>query len=282
MPDIAIYGLGEMGADIARCIVSRSLILAAHDPVPAPGIDSPGFRPGGSVGEVAPTAPVHLVVVKKLANLETLLFAEDGLGARAPEGSLIVLHTTVTPQVACEMRRRIADTYGHTLIDAALSRRSGKISEGSLSLLVGGTDADLATARPILDEYADNVVHVGPPGAGMTAKLCNNWLLYGNRHAALQVLKAGKALGLDVDVLRGALATSTGSSWALTHYSDLDAAILEGHGAPTVVRDRTSSELGMAREMMTATGEVPTTLQETFGLLDAMLQPDISDTGLPT
>ena len=81
---------------------------------------------------------------------------------------------------------------GHTLIDAALSRRDGRISEGSLSLLVGGTDADLAAARPVLDNYANNVVHVGPPGAGMTAKLCNNWLLYSNRHAALPALKAGR------------------------------------------------------------------------------------------
>ena len=61
------------------------------------------------------------------------------------------------------------------------------------------------------------------------------------------------------------------------HYSDLDAAILEGRGAPTIVRDRTSSELGMVREMMTAAGGVPTTLEETYTLLDAMRQPEASD-----
>ncbi|ROO86718.1 3-hydroxyisobutyrate dehydrogenase [Actinocorallia herbida] len=270
MPDIAIYGLGEMGAEIARCLVRRGSALAAYDPVADPEIVSPGFRCGGSVGEVAATAPAHLVVVKRLPDLEALLFADDGLGARAMPGSLIVLHTTVTPQLVLDLRRRVADRYGHTLVDAALSRRDGKISEGSLSLLVGGTDADLAVSRPVLETYADNVVHVGAPGAGMAAKLCNNWLLYSNRHAALQALEAGRSMGLDVDVLRGALAASTGSSWALLHYSDLDAAILDGRGAPAVVRDRTAAELGMVREMTTAAGAVPTTLEETFALLDTM------------
>ena len=281
MPDIAIYGLGEMGAEIARCIVSRGLALAAHDPVADPGIDSPGFLPGGSVNEVAPTAPVHLVVVKRLLDLEALLFADDGLGARAMKNSLIVLHTTLTPEscVTCGVALRTATGIrSSTPRSAAVTR----ISEGSASLLVGGTDADLAAARPVLDNYADNVVHVGLPGAGMTAKLCNNWLLYSNRHAALQALKAGQTPGLDIDVLRGALAASTGSSWALVHYSDLDAAILEGRGAPTIVRDRTSSELGMVREMMTAAGGVPTTLEETYTLLDAMRQPEASDGGRPS
>lgn len=282
MSDIAIYGIGEMGAEISRCIVSRGLTLAAYDPVADPGIESHRFRFGGAIDEVARTASVHLIVVKRLPDLESLLFEDNGLAAHAMKNSLIVLHTTVTPHVVRDLRCRIEDHYGHTLIDAALSRRSGRIREGSLSLLVGASEADLAAARPVLDRYADNVLHVGPPGAGMTAKLCNNWLLYSNRHAALQALKAGQALGLDVDALRGALVTSTGSSWALAHYSELDAAILDGRGASAVVRDRISSELGMVREMMAAVGEMPTALDETFTLLTDMREPETSNEGQPS
>lgn len=273
MSEIAVYGLGEMGADIARCIVGRRLSLTAYDPVAALDMSAPAFRRSDSVSEAARHARVHLVVVKKVTDLESLLFDEDGLGASAPEGSLVVVHTTVTPHVVLDLHKRTRDAYGHTLLDAALSRRSGRVSEGSLSLFVGGSDADVAAASPVLEAYADNVVHAGPTGAGMTVKLCNNWLLYNNRHAALQALKAGRALGADVDTLRNALAASTGSSWALAHYSEIDEAILAGRGAPPVMRDRTESELHMAKDMAETVGEVPTSLRETFALLDAMEQP---------
>ncbi|MGY5309154.1 NAD(P)-dependent oxidoreductase [Nocardia gipuzkoensis] len=277
MPDLAIYGLGEMGSDIARCLVGRGLSVVGFDPVCDPEIESPNFQRGDSVGAVASIARAHLIVVKRLADLESLLLADDGLSARAPGSSLIMLHTTVTPQVARELSSRVRRTHGHTLLDAALSRRGGQIIEGSLSLFVGGSDTDFTVARRVMDMYADNVVHVGPTGAGMTVKLCNNWLLYGNRHTALQALKVGQELGVDVDVLRAALTTSTGSSWALEHYSTLDEEILAGRGAPLAMRDRTASELHMAKEMIAAVGELPSTLQETFALLDLLEQPPASD-----
>ncbi|MCS0636932.1 NAD(P)-binding domain-containing protein [Streptomyces sp. LP05-1] len=270
MVDIALYGLGEMGADIARCLVGGGTRLHAYDPVAGVELDAPHFHRHTTAGEAARAASAHLVVVKRPEDLETLLFGPDGVCAAASPDSLIVLHTTLTPDAVRELRGRVRDGHGHTLIDAALSRRGGAVRDGSLSLFVGADEAEFIRARPILERYADNVVHAGAGGAGMTVKLCNNWLLYSNRHAALQAIRTGRELGVDPEVLRGALASSTGASWALAHYSELDEAIVTGRGAPPVVRDRTESELGMAREMAASSGEVPTSLRETFALLDAM------------
>ncbi|MFE7117750.1 NAD(P)-dependent oxidoreductase [Streptomyces sp. NPDC057654] len=270
MPDIAVYGLGEMGADITRCIAGSGRELAAYDPVVDLSGELPGLRQCASAGEAAAGARVHLVVLKRLSDLQSLLFDDGALCASAPRGSLVVLHTTLTPQTVRELHTRVRDGYGHALIDAALSRRGGRVSEGSLSLFLGGSGADIAAARATLEVYADNIVHAGPTGAGMTVKLCNNWLLYSNRNAALQALRTGRELGVEIDVLRQALAASTGASWALAHYSELDEAIIAGRGAPAVARDRTASELGMAREMAASVGEPPTSLQEAFALIDAM------------
>ncbi|WP_102924732.1 NAD(P)-dependent oxidoreductase [Streptomyces noursei] len=269
MANLALYGLGEMGADIARCLVARGVELHAYDPVADVAPEADHFHRCATAAEAARAATVHLVVVKRPDDVRTLLFGADGLCAAAPPGSHVVLHTTLTPQTVRELADAVRE-QGHILLDAALSRRDGLVRDGSLSLFVGGSAAELGTVWPVLERYADNVVHAGPTGAGMTVKLCNNWLLYSNRHAALQALRTGRALGVDPDVLRGALATSTGSSWALAHYSDLDEAIVTGQGAPAVVRDRTTSELHMARDMAATSGQVPTSLQETFALLDAM------------
>ncbi|MQS05749.1 NAD(P)-dependent oxidoreductase [Streptomyces alkaliphilus] len=270
MTEIALHGLGEMGADIARCLVGRGVVVHAHDPVAEVDPGSPNFHRWETAGEAARRASVQLIAVKRPEDVETLLFGDEGPGASAPPRSLVVVHTTLPPHTVRELRRRVGEEHGHTLIDAALSRRDGQVREGSLSLFLGGEEDEVRAARPVLERYSDNVVHAGPPGAGMTVKLCNNWLLYSNRHAALQALRSGRELGVDPEVLRGALASSTGSSWALTHYSGLDEAILDGRGAPKVVRDRTRSELDMAREMTAAGGGVPTSLRETFALLEAM------------
>ncbi|MFJ8229726.1 NAD(P)-dependent oxidoreductase [Streptomyces sp. NPDC094448] len=269
MADLALYGLGEMGADIAYCLVTGGTELRAYDPVADVTMTAGTFHRCGTAAEAARTATVHLVVVKHPDDVRTLLFGPGGICAAAPPGSCVVLHTTLTPQTVRELADELC-RRGHTLLDAALSRRNGLVREGSLSLFVGGTAEDVTAVRPVLERYADNVVHAGPAGAGMTVKLCNNWLLYSNRHAALQALGTGRALGVDPEILRAALAVSTGSSWALTHYSDLDEAIVTGHGAPAVVRDRTASELRMARDMTAVGGEVPSSLLETFGLLDVM------------
>ncbi|MFE7607774.1 MULTISPECIES: NAD(P)-binding domain-containing protein [Streptomyces] len=269
MANLALYGLGEMGADIASCLVTRGAEVHAYDPVADVPTAADNFHRCATAAEAARAAAIHLVVVKRPDDVRALLFGADGLCAAAPPGSHVVLHTTLTPQTVRELADGVRQ-QGHTLLDAALSRRDGLVRDGSLSLFVGGTTEELTAVRPVLERYADNVVHAGPTGAGMTVKLCNNWLLYSNRHAALQALGTGRALGVDPDVLRGALAASTGSSWALAHYSDLDEAIITGQGAPPVVRDRTTSELRMAREMAATGGQVPTSLQETFALLDAM------------
>ncbi|MCX4681290.1 NAD(P)-binding domain-containing protein [Streptomyces sp. NBC_01433] len=270
MSDIALYGLGEMGADIARCLVGREAVLHAYDPVAEVDLKAPNFHRHTTAEKAARAASAHLVVVKRLQDVEALLFADSGLCASAPPRSLVVLHTTLIPDTVRELRERVSGTYGHTLLDAALSRRGGPVREGSLSLFVGGEEAEVAAARPTLELYADNVVHTGPTGAGMTVKLCNNWLLYSNRHAALQAIRTARQLGVDHDVLLRALTSSTGSSWALNHYSELDEAIVTGQGAPPVMRERTTSELRMARDMASTTGKVPTSLQEAFAMLDAM------------
>lgn len=267
--DVAVYGLGEMGADIARCLAARGLVPNVYDPAGSPVLKADGVRPGLSVAQVAAESRVHIVVVKQLLDLEELLFAADGLCSAAPADSLIILHTTVTPQVAMALRAKAAE-HGHTMLDAALSRRDGMIKDGSLSLLVGAEPAELQRAKSVLDSYADNVVHMGPPGSGMIAKLCNNWLLYANRHAALQALSAGRQLGLDVNVLLGALSSSSGSSWALAHYSDFDEAILDGRDASPTMLDRTYAELCLVRAMVSPAGTLPTTLVDTIAWVETI------------
>lgn len=270
MMDVAVYGLGEMGRDIATCISAGGSSVVGYDPLVDSVASSNAMRLARSVAEAARSAQVHLIIVKDVGDVEEVLFGEDGVAVNADKDALIVLHTTVPPSKVRTLASRLRTEYDLTLLDAALSRRDGLVAEGSLSLFVGASSDDMTRVLPILRAYADNIVRAGDVGAGMTVKLCNNWLLYCNRHSALQALEVGARLGIGIEVLKDAVAASTGSSWALQHYSEIDENILNGLGAPSVVRSRTRSELGMVEEMVSELGELPSSLVETLKLVDAM------------
>ncbi|MBD2830405.1 hypothetical protein ID875_27440 [Streptomyces globisporus] len=246
--EIALYGLGEMGSEIARCLARGGARVHAYDPSESVEVEEQNLVRWGSVRHAAEKASVHLVIAKHLSDVESLLFSADGIGPNASQKSLIALHTTLTPEVVRDLHTRMGDTHGHMLVDAALSRRGGAVREVRCPCSSGrrrGLRRSPAGLRPLRRQRRPRrrrrCRHDG--------QALQQLAVYANRHSALQAIRTGRQLGVDPAVLTDALASSTGSSWALSHYSDLDEAIVTGRGAPAVIRDRTASELGMAKQM---------------------------------
>ena len=86
--------------------------------------------------------------------------------------------------------------HGITLIDAPLSRTPKDAEEGTLDVMVGGADADVARARPVIDCFAGRVVHTGPTGSGHTMKLLNNFVSLGYAAIYSEALALGAKAGL--------------------------------------------------------------------------------------
>src|SRR5256885_2075706 len=85
--------------------------------------------------------------------------------------------------------------------------------------MVGGSDADLERARPLLEKMGANIFHAGAVGAGQTAEICNNMLLGILMIGTSEAIALGVANGLDPKVLSEIMRRSSGGNWALEKYN---------------------------------------------------------------
>lgn len=121
--------------------------------------------------------------------------------------------TTLDVDVA---RRVASDVHraGAIMIDAPVSGGVAGAKAGTLSFLVGGTETAFGRASPILARMGKNIIHCGPSGAGLAAKICNNMVLGVQQVAVAEAMLLGQKLGLDPSVLAGVINSSTGACWA--------------------------------------------------------------------
>lgn len=187
---VGLFGLGNMGLAVAARLAARGPVIA-YDP------DTE--RAGAAAAELgidlapSPEDVVAGTVVLSLPSPAVSATTIDTVLAAAP-GALILETSTVTPRSVQSWGAR-AREQGAALIDAAILSGVGQMRAGTSTLLVGGDDADVARARPVLDALCPDVRHLGPVGSGMAAKVINNAVA----HAVMVVL-----------VEAGALAAATG------------------------------------------------------------------------
>ena len=211
MTSVAFVGLGIMGAPMAR-----NLIAAGHDVIGVnrsrPAVDrlvEAGGRPAGSVAEAVDGAEVVITMLPDSPDVEAVALGEDGIYANATPGTLHVDCSTIRPDVAVRLAaegsaRRLA------VVDAPVSGGEAGAVEGSLSIMVGGAEADVERARPLLAAVGRTIVRVGPAGAGQTVKAANQLLVAGTIELVAEAIVFLEAHGVDttaaVEVLSGGLA----------------------------------------------------------------------------
>ena len=211
MTSVAFVGLGIMGAPMAR-----NLIAAGHDVIGVnrsrPAVDrlvEAGGRPAGSVAEAVDGAEVVITMLPDSPDVEAVALGEDGIYANATPGTLHVDCSTIRPDVAAQLA---AEGSAHDLavVDAPVSGGEAGAVEGSLSIMVGGTEADVERARPLLAAVGRTIVRVGPAGAGQTVKAANQLLVAGTIELVAEAIVFLESHGVDttaaVEVLSGGLA----------------------------------------------------------------------------
>ena len=83
-----------------------------------------------------------------------------------------------------------------------------------MSFLVGGSEQSFTRASPILAHMGQRIIHCGPAGSGLAAKICNNLILGVEQIVVAEAMLLGQRLGLDPAVLAGVINNSTGACWS--------------------------------------------------------------------
>jgi len=212
----AFIGLGSMGAPIARRLARSGYSVVACDVLPAAllAFDEPGTTREPDPLNAARQAKLLGICVRTDEQLERLV---DGgvLFAAVGAGGLVILHSTVAPELARRLAA-LAKTSGVDLIDAGVSGGGPAAIEGKLSLFVGGEEAAVERARPWLQAIGKSVAYLGPIGQGLEGKLLNNLISIANYGMSAAIVDVGAKLGFDTAKLCEALMAGSAQSFALT------------------------------------------------------------------
>ncbi len=216
MSTIGFIGLGNMGLPMAT-----NLVKAGHEVL--------GFDMSPEVLEAAKEASIITcataadaaseaeTTITMLPNGEILLSVMAEITSVTPKGALLIDCSTVDVESAKTFHAQAA-TAGLGSIDCPVSGGIGGATAGTLTFMIGGSEADCKRAEPILDILGGRQVRCGESGAGQAAKICNNMLLATTMVGVGEAFSLGKKLDLDPQALYDVMSTSSGSCWSINTY----------------------------------------------------------------
>ncbi len=241
MTRIGFIGVGTMGLPMAKNLVKKGFTVSAFDMNPAAvqAAVAAGMTGTASAAEVVATADVVVTMLPSSPNVESAYTGDGGVLAAARKGTLCVDMSTIDPGVS----RRVAAAAverGLRFVDAPVSGGVPRAIDGTLAIMVGGSEADFAAARPVLEAMGANIFHVGPVGSGEVVKLCNNLIAGVSAVAVSEAFRLAEAFGVDPRTATDVIAKSSGNTWVME----------AAHPVPGLV-PRAASSQGYAPGFMT-------------------------------
>lgn len=217
---IAFIGLGNMGAPMARNLLKagHSLNLFDLNKEVLADLASQGGHISVSPREAAQGAELVITMLPAAAHVRSVWLGENGVLAGIGEGVPAVDCSTIDPQTARDVAAAAAKQGVH-MADAPVSGGTGGAQAGTLTFMVGATQALFDTLHPVLAQMGRNIVHCGDVGTGQVAKICNNLLLGISMVGVSEAMALGAALGIDSEVLAGVINSSTGRCWSSEVYN---------------------------------------------------------------
>ncbi|MDE3065596.1 MAG: NAD(P)-dependent oxidoreductase [Acidobacteriota bacterium] len=177
-----------------------------------------GAARADSPAALARRSEVVVTCLTDAPEVDEVLFGPDGLAEGLVEGSLVVDCSTISPIRAADFATRLSER-GVSMLDAPVSGGTEGARLGTLTILVGGAEADVARAAAVLGAMGSTVTHLGPIGSGQWAKAINQVILAGTYLAVAEGVTLGLRAGLDVERVMGALAAGAAGSWVLANRS---------------------------------------------------------------
>jgi 3-hydroxyisobutyrate dehydrogenase len=220
MLTIGFVGLGRMGAPMAANLVRAGHDVVGFDAVPGAlaAACEHGVRAGGSAADVAAAADVLITMLPNGIDVLDCYRGGDGrvgIVAAARPSALLIDCSTIDVQDARDAAS-LAAAAGLRAIDAPVSGGVVGATAATLTFMVGGGDADVETAGPLLAAMGSRVLHCGGSGAGQAAKMCNNLILGVSMIAVSEAFVLARALGLQDQTLFDVASVASGQCWSLT------------------------------------------------------------------
>lgn len=236
---VGIAGIGKMGAAIASRLagVGHEMMVWNRTPDKA---RATGLKVAATPAELASGCEVVVSILADAGAVNEVY----GKMLPAARGKLFIEMSTVRPEVFKDLAAKVRKAGG-AFVECPVGGTVGPAKEGKLFGFVGGADADVARARPILEQMCRRVEHVGPAGAGASMKLAINLPLIVYWQALGEALSLVGHLDLDPKRLMDILADTSGAPAMLKNRGPSIAEALAGkeNNSPTVTLDTLKKDL---------------------------------------
>ncbi|KAI0256492.1 NAD binding domain of 6-phosphogluconate dehydrogenase-domain-containing protein [Lactifluus subvellereus] len=246
---VSFVGLGRMGSEMAYNLFSKRFAEASDfqfavcDAIPEAAtrfvenfrMQFPGAHitvaanpeeatlASGTIVTMLPSSPhVRQVYLNSSGIIPTL----RSLPPSEASSTLCIDSTTLDVQVGRDVAVE-AHAVGVGMLDAPVSGGVTGAKAGTLSFLVGGSEQSFNQASPILALMGQRIIHCGPSGSGLVAKICNNLILGVQQIVVAEAMLLGQRLGLDPAVLASVINSSTGACWSSTINNPVPGALPE-------------------------------------------------------
>lgn len=200
---IGFVGLGLMGLGIARNLLKSGHAVRGYD-VSAEALEEfagAGGTPADSPADAAREAEFVMTVLPEPRDVEgAVVLGKDTVADGLPAGGMVVEFSTIDPATTRRVGEALAER-GMRMIECKMAGMPTHAAAGELTLMAGGSEADLAEAAPVLAAVSREVIPCGPLGNGSAMKLVNNMLAASIIMLDGEALVAGKKVGLEIDVM---------------------------------------------------------------------------------
>jgi len=247
---IGFIGLGVMGKPMARNLLARGFDLVVHSRSRGPvnEIVGAGARAAESPADVARQTAIVITMVPDSPDVEAVLEGQDGVFSALARGSLVIDCSTIAPAVARRLAARAAE-FGAAMVDAPVSGGEVGAINAALSIMMGGEEAAVARARPVLEAVGnpERIVHIGPAGSGQLCKVCNQMVIGGTLAAVSEAFALARKAGVDPALVRNALLGGFASSRVLDAHGER---ILKSNYTPGFRTKLFAKDLGIAADTL--------------------------------
>jgi 2-hydroxy-3-oxopropionate reductase len=195
-----------MGAPMARNLLKHgypTTVWARRPEAMAPLLTA-GATAAESVTQLAAASDIVITMVTDTRAVEDVVFGARGIAHGARPGALVIDHSTIDPDGARQIARRLL-AQGVEMLDAPVSGGGSAAEAGTLAIMAGGSTTAFDRAHPVLSCYAKSIVHIGPSGAGQVAKACNQICTIVNQLGAAEAMLLAERAGVDPRKVKEAL-----------------------------------------------------------------------------
>ena len=209
-------GTGVMGLSMCRRLMAAGygLCIYSRTQERAQPLIEEGAQWCATPAAVAASSYVIFSMVGFPKDVEDVYKGDKGILSAARQGALLIDMTTTRPSLAEELSSE-ASKIGVGFVDAPVSGGDVGARNGTLSIMIGGTNEAVAQAMPYFEVMGKNLVHQGPAGAGQHTKMCNQITIAGTMIGVSECLVYSHKAGLDARTVLKSIGSGAAGCWTL-------------------------------------------------------------------